>query len=62
MRYKKIEEAYPHLLAVQGGKDFIPLILAPPWGPGLGVGIDAVKKEKMRMNKTEMKKFVRREK
>lgn len=51
MRYRRIEEAYPHLLAVQGGKDFIPRILAPPWGSGLGVGTDAKKMEKIKDSK-----------
>ena len=34
-------EAYPHLLFVHWGKLFMPLILAPPWGLGFGVGTES---------------------
>ena len=42
LRFNIIKEAYPHFLAGGGGRLFIPLILGPP--RGFGVGTDAGKK------------------
>ena len=36
LRFDIIKEAYPHFLAGGGGRLFIPLILGPPRGFGVG--------------------------